>query len=364
MRAPLSLFLALPLLACSGADDPAGNAAEPAAHRSPAASLPTGDSHTVPQPTALRTFGDWTAGCDNGGTCQANALLGEDDPAPPVLVAIERAAGPDGAITLRLQREGTTALPLTLAVDGEAVARGGKAAGEFVALTGEPAATLARRIAAGKRLGVADGTGEAIGSISLTGAAAALRWIDAQQGRADTVGAIVARGKRPDTRPAPALPVVQAPVIRGEAALLDPQLVTTMRATAGCGGEQLPEVTTRPLGGGRTLALVPCVLGAYNLVSAVFVVERGKATPAQFDAPSGIAPGDVEMAAGVADVVNGDFADGVLTSDAKGRGLGDCGVAQRFAWDGARFRLIEQREMTECRGSIDYIRTWAARVVR
>jgi hypothetical protein len=54
----------------------------------------------------------------------------------------------------------------------------------------------------------------------------------------------------------------------------------------------------------------------------------------------------------------------VLTSYAKGRGLGDCGVSQRFAWDGTRLRLIEQAEMSECRGNPNFIRTWTARVER
>jgi hypothetical protein len=65
-------------------------------------------------------------------------------------------------------------------------------------------------------------------------------------------------------------------------------------------------------------------------------------------------------------LVNADWdkANGLLTSFSKGRGIGDCGVGSNFAWDGARFRLVEQEEMGECRGSTDYISTWRARVVR
>ncbi len=360
MRAFLSLALALPLIACGGSSDGSGdNTAAPATPPS-ASPTPVVDAQVAPQPGALKTFGDWTSGCDNGGTCQAGALMGEDTPAPPVLLSVERGPGPDGAFVLRLQSETPPALPLTAIVDDEPVVRGGAVAGEAIALTGTPAATLARRIATGRMLRIEGADGRAVGSISLTGAAAALRWIDAQQGRAGTAGAIVARGAKADDRPAPAVPVVRAPTIRGEAALLDPQLVTTMRRTAACTDGDLPEATARPLGGGRTLALVPCTMGAYNLLSAVFMVDSGKATPAAFDAKPAM-EGD---APGVPIVVNGDFVDGVLTSDAKGRGLGDCGIRQRFAWDGTRFRLIEQREMAECRGNIDFIRTWTARVVR
>jgi hypothetical protein len=56
--------------------------------------------------------------------------------------------------------------------------------------------------------------------------------------------------------------------------------------------------------------------------------------------------------------------DGTLDMFMKGRGLGDCGTRQRFAWDGARFRLVAQAQMDECRGSIDWIPTWQARTVR
>jgi hypothetical protein len=52
----------------------------------------------------------------------------------------------------------------------------------------------------------------------------------------------------------------------------------------------------------------------------------------------------------------------LLTSFSKGRGLGDCGLGQDFAWDGTRFRLVRQIEMGECRGSLDYITTWRADV--
>ncbi len=312
----------------------------------------------MPAPTKLRTFGNWAAGCDNGGLCQAGALMTDDASAPPVLLSIRRAAGPEGTITVRFQIDGDppVQLPLVFAVDGRTIGRGG------MELTEDAAATLVAELVKGRTLAIAAGSGQLVGTVSLTGAAAALRWIDAEQGRVGTTGAIVARGNDADTRPAPTLPIVRAATIRGEAALIDPQLVTTMRRTAGCDGDGsgLPDQDSSPLGDGRTLAIVPCRVGAYNVASAVFVVENGAATPAQFDAPSAM-PGDVPA---VQQVVNARFEDGVLTSNAKGRGLGDCGVRQRFAWDGTRFRLIEQEEMGECRGSIDYIRTWSARLVR
>jgi hypothetical protein len=272
-------------------------------------------------------------------------------------LSIERAPGPDAPVAIRLRSQATIALPLTAQIDGEAVARGGTQQDDTISLTGAPAMALSARIAAGKTLTLLDAAGTPVTTLPLTGAAAALRWIDDRQGRVGTTGAIVARGARPDTRPAAALPVIRAATIRGEAALLDPLLITRMREMAGCDDDDLPDVTTKTLDGPRTLAIVPCAAGAYNVLSALFVIERGAAVPVSFDAPvAGDSDGDLAY--------NATFEDGILDTFAKGRGLGDCGVVQRYAWDGARFRLIEQREMAECRGNPDFIRTWTARVIR
>jgi len=357
MRRILPLTLPLALFACNGSSpQPGGNAATP----TPSASAtPPSDTATAPRPTTLRSFGDWVAGCDNGATCQMGSLAPEDGDPPALMLSLERAAGPDGAIVLRLRGTTLPSLPLSLSIDGEAVARGGTVRDDAIELAGPPAAALARRMAQGRTLLISDAGGGRAATLSLTGASDALRWIDAEQGRVGTAGALVASGVRPDQRPAPALPVVRAPAIRGESALLDPLLVTRMRQEAECEGDDLPPATTKPLGGGRTLAIVPCSLGAYNLLSALFVVEQGAAKLTQFDTPPGGDSGsDTPLA------FNAAFEDGILDTNALGRGLGDCGVRQRFAWDGTRFRLIEQRQMDDCRGNADFIRTWTVRLIR
>lgn len=357
MRPILPLILPLTLLACNGSSpQPDGTAPTPSPL--PGASpSPLVDTATPPHPTTLRSFGNWAAGCDNGATCQAGSLAPEEGDAPALMLSVERAAGPEGAIVMRLRGATLPPLPLTAAIDGEAVARGGTVRDDAVELTGAPAMALAQRMAQGRTLTITDATGATAGTLSLTGVAAAWRWIDARQGRVGTTGALVARGAKPDTRPAPSLPVVRVATIRGEAALLDPLLITHMREMAGCEGDELPDVTTKTLDGPRTLAIVPCAEGAYNVLSALFVIERGAAVPVAFDTPvAGDSDGDLAY--------NATFEDGILDTFAKGRGLGDCGARQRYAWDGTRFRLIEQRAMDDCRGNADFIRTWTARVIR
>jgi hypothetical protein len=353
MRRFLSFALPLTLLACNGASEPP--ASRPSTVPTPV--TPVTDTATPPRPLPLTQFGDWTVGCDNGGTCQAGSLMPEEGDAPALTLSIERGPGPDAPVALRLRSQATIALPLTAQVDGEAVARGGTQQDDAISLTGAPALALAAKLAAGRTLTLIDARGATVMPLPLTGASAALRWIDDRQGRVGTTGAIVARGTKPDTRPAPPLPIVRVATIRGEAALLDPLLITRMRELAECDDDDLPDVTTKTLDGPRTLAIVPCAQGAYNVLSALFVIERGAAVPVSFDTPvAGDSDGDLAY--------NATFEDGILDTFAKGRGLGDCGVMQRYAWDGARFRLIEERVMDECRGNPDFIRTWTARVVR
>lgn len=100
MRAYPLIFLAA--LSCSpatpdtttnaAATEVAGTTRDPA----PATHPPAGgaqDDHVRPKPGELKTFGDWTIGCDNGLACQANALV------PDI-------SGRDGYLLLLIDRGG------------------------------------------------------------------------------------------------------------------------------------------------------------------------------------------------------------------------------------------------------------------
>lgn len=369
MRSLLPFVLALPVLisACGGnpeaasADNLAAPTSAPTAAAPPA---PVGadvdDTHAPPKPSELQTFRDWTVGCDNGLACRATALAPDNTVDATTLMSVDRAPGPDGAVTIRIVSREDVVSPVTVSVDGQAVVQGGTAAEEgAIVFTRQTARRIAAALANGLQLTVT-GANSPPRAISLAGASAALRWMDVQQGRAGTRGALVAAGEKPDTAPTPPLPVIRAIAPRGEAALLDPTLLASMRRTAQCETERdMGEPEAHGLGG-STLVLLPCSTGAYNLMSAVFLVRNGKAVPAQFDAPVGISP--EEQA--VPNIVNATFEDGVLRSFAKGRGLGDCGVFTSEVWDGTRFRRSELSQLDDCRGSTEYITLWRARVVR
>lgn len=310
------------------------------------------------RPGALHTYRDWVVGCDNALACKAVSLGSDAGPPPAVVITVERAAGPSGAILVRLVSETEHYRGrITLLVDGRAVAAADASDGE-AQIGGPSALTAARALAAGRRVEARDAGGRRWSDGSLAGASAALRAMDEAQGRAGSRGAIVARGPRPDHAPTPPLPVVHRARASGTAAPLTPALIADMTAQAACSlraREANPSFSGYPLGGGRTLVLFPCQLGAYNSVEAIFIVEGGRARPAIFD--SAVPRSDNDR---VPSLLNVDYGDGILGGYGKGRGLSDCGIGEDHVWDGARFRLISRREMTECRGTGELITTWRA----
>jgi hypothetical protein len=365
--------IVLPLLACS----PSQSTSQPKtdAVRSPTPVAPTAPRPgTTSEPLAstkpgtLKTFTDWTAGCDNTLRCTLGTLLPEQSMGGDMITLnLTREPGAvargGGGISLAVETRNDQAAikrpPASFAVDGRPIKL-------------RDAAALATAIANGQSLTILDAGGAVLATLSLKGAAAALRYIDAQQGRAGSTDAIVARGPAASRAPAPALPVITALAPSGTPAKLTATQIATMRKRGACDPGNFPSGAdpemfapdVHALGGGTSLAILPCSTGAYNLIGALFIIDGATIVPAQLDAPSGFEETGADSATPVKSVVNGTFEDGVLTSYAKGRGLGDCGVHQSFVWDGTRFRLSEQAEMGECRGNIDYITTWRTRVVR
>lgn len=315
-----------------------------------------------PQPGELKTFGDWTVGCDNTRACRAVALVPND-------------AGRDEYLLLVVDRDGAPAAPPMLSFSaGRDLPKGGAALrvdGKLVGrATGEPlpfTRALASTLANGRRATLTDPSGRPLASASLAGVAAAFLYMDERQGRLGTHGALRRTGRKPDAAiPSPSLPRIVQPAPSAR----PPRNLAPARAAeligpdnARCDYAQGPvEPRAHRLDARHSLVIIrhPCGNGAYNIMSSVFVIdEAGRATPARFDVRTGMSP------EGDGPLVNADWdrRPRRLTSFAKGRGLGDCGVSQSFAWDGARFRLAEQSEMGECRGSADYITTWRAAVV-
>ncbi|HZF42576.1 MAG TPA: DUF1176 domain-containing protein [Sphingomonadaceae bacterium] len=316
-----------------------------------AAMLATAPQSPAPRPGALKTFGDWTVGCDNGLECQAVALVPENaDRDSYLLMVLTRGArGETTRMGFALMDHVRAGRPYAITVDGKPIARA-VAAGKPPENAADAVLDLdAKALAAlrnGKRAAIA---GTKI-SASLTGLAAALGYMDAQQ----------ARGT-------PALPVVTLPPASSRA----PRTLPAARALAALPSEARtcddPTNDLKPeasrLDARHSLVLIahPCGNGAYNLFSTALIVdEAGRATPARFDADPGMGGSEVGGS-----LVNAgwDARTRRLGTFARARGVGDCGTTQRYAWDGTRFRLVERMDMGECRGSTDFITTWRARAV-
>ncbi|MET0360699.1 MAG: DUF1176 domain-containing protein [Sphingobium sp.] len=330
----------------------------------------------APQPGQPQYQGDWAAGCDNLLRCEAIALRpetgGVDDAGEPMLVQIVRSGGAEGEVLLRVS--GLSALPpeMALIVDGrptarlltqsdEAVIRGAEALQAVQAMAS--AISIELRVAGRKNRGA-----PTLLSLSSAGLAESLRFVDTRQGRTGTATAFIARGTGTDTGVPlpPAIPVVpQLPVLDGDAATaLDAGELAAARRLAVCDAMLKADglVELFALGEDSALVLLPCEAGAYN-VSAVPLIAHGKAgartvSVARFDFAPGFTgePGKPPL------VVNAlwDARRGILSSLAKGRGVGDCGASENYVWDGTMFRLIESRAMHVCRGAWEWIRLWEA----
>jgi len=302
-------------------------------------------------PSDLKTFRDWVVGCDNGRACAAAGLMPEDDyEAATAGITRGAEANAPADVWVNVVDGG----PVAVVVDGRRFAlRPGPDAGFRAS---DPAGFLAA-LTAGRKAVVVDSAGKPLGTLSTAGVAAALLYMDEKQGRLGNVTALVRKGPAPASAvpPPPALPVIAAappsprPPRRPTAAQ-----VKAARGENACekASDEQPAESWR-LDSRHSLALVPahCGSGAYNFLSVPLLLdESGKATKLDIGDSDGIWNGDWDPKARR------------LGTFSKGRGIGDCGVTQVYAWDGAAFRLVEQTEMRECRGSMDYITTWRARV--
>ncbi len=363
---------ALPLLALAacGQDDSANDTAiasidgaDPVENTAPAAPQAVQDSNAKPVTAEVKTFRDWSVACDNGKACEATSLAPGEANLQDVGMIIRRPAGADGAVSISLRSPSDQAGGVDLLADGKRIGGGTWDDKGIVLFDAATSAGIAGAIVNAREISLRSG-GTPLATISPAGASAALRYMDAEQQRENTPTALVAKGNRPFTATAPALPtIVAAPIARGEPAKPSAALIADMRRTAKCPADDFGPVTeeAHKLSDRDTLVLISCGAGAYNTSAAAFVVTDGKAKPAAFDEGYSFGEPGTETR-----IVNGDWdaQTARLSSSARGRGLGDCGEVREWAWDGTRFRLVSAASEGNCRGAVKWLRTWTARVER
>lgn len=330
---------------------------------------------TAPQPGAVKIFGDWSVGCDNGRVCEAISLGDAGGGDYKDMVRLRRSGDGSGRIIIHILTDTAGIDRYLLKIDNRLVDTGAVTDGDYpIAITGPDAIKVAKAMAAGYRMQVESIDGRVLMTVSLTGSAAALRYGDAQQGRSRTASAIVAPGRRAYMPPPVATVVYRASALPpGKSAPSSAQLVAFAERSA-CQPERFGVTEDQAYaldeadGQARALVLIACGAGAYNFASAAFIATRpaGDASaiwsfaPARFDYQP-----EWSDAIGVPRLVNAawDPQEQTLSSFAKGRGIGDCGDAHSFVWDGEQFRLILASAMPECRGAAEWITVWRAEVL-
>lgn len=340
----LSLLAVLGLIACSPAEVSAAPEGQTAAG--------SGAARADGPASETRAFRDWIAICDNGAACFAYGRGSEGigwirvsmEAGPGARPEVAAGYWPEEAETTRtfaLTIDGTD-YPMTLASNEPVAAE----------VPGPRALEVARALA--------DGGTARIGpdhALSLSGAAAALLWIDERQGRVGTVTALRRAGSRPASAvpAAPPLPVVApAPAAPqdgfGDQNQILPAALEALPAVVECRAETADhwvgkEIMSARLDASTELWAVPCFAGAYNIGHDWYVTGPGGRDPR----PARLASTAGEPSAGT---INGGYSpeSRTLTAFAKGRGVGDCGTASTWTWTGRAFVLTDELSMTECWG--------------
>jgi hypothetical protein len=311
---------------------------------------------------ANKSVKDWDAVCDNTGACAAFGFT-PDDGATPAFVRVTRAAGPAAAPAVEIAYDSGDTQPAsqqwTLAVDGKALpgvgtltARGGDD-GARVTLTAPQAAALIDAIRGGQHLDLMQ-AGKSLATISLAGSAAILLWVDADQGRAGTVTALVGQGAGPASSAPPPAPIplvaAAAPVSQARLPkLAPPSLIKGNRdCTMDVNPVSPPDDIVARLAPGVVLWGPECEMAAYNEVNVFFLGDEhgGHIQPLKLPDYAGF----TASSAGAVELVNAEFDPKTQTLSAfdKGRGIGDCGSTASWVWDGKAFQLLGETLMSDC----------------
>jgi hypothetical protein len=307
---------------------------------------------------AERYYGSWSSTCDTGLLCEVNSSLGH--PANPLVrISVLREAGPGAKVRISVSNlDGSPPGPHSIVIDDHGYGLVEHTPSVWGVLPGHDLA-VARALAKARKVYVVDGPKRY--PIFPDGTAAALRDMDARQGRAGTVTAIVARGAGPASLvPAPPPLPVRFEARRPRHGLVirpRQQLVAAWRRAAECDPELDPPTNppqSWPVDHRSAVILVPCWLGGHNSYYLVKVGTRADgsdARDAEFDFHAAI----TERSGPTAPPGNPgrDERTGRLVSGQHG-GLAYPSTYEEWVWDGQRFRIVE--------GSTSYGSTFRARV--
>ena len=306
-----------------------------------------------------KTFSDWQITCNNQNSCVARNFPGDRG----LVMTISRQAGTDDRPLLRIDYGNRfsgelsgAALKENLLLDGQRLKL------DLKHWEVQPHhLTTSHAISVNEfLLQVMDANTIQLlyrprSSISLHGLKAALLLMDEAQGRVNSTSAWIKRGSRTDvpapaTQPELSAPLNVPPALTQEetTGLIDfgTWRVNTDRCSL---DPQRREVSVAPLSDKKALLLVSCEMGAYNVIDLAFevtrtqpYVARGLTLTLPFLPPH---HSDKKL-----ELINAqyDASRSELLTYSKGRGLGDCGTATRWQYNGREFVLAEYAEEGTC----------------
>ncbi|MBX9295146.1 DUF1176 domain-containing protein [Chromobacterium vaccinii] len=307
-------------------------------------------------------FKDWAVACDNTRRCQANGTQAEDGD-NPVSLLLTREAGPGGKLSAQIyvdDPDDGKVGKLTLKI-GKINWSG---IGPEQVFSPAQTAQLVPAMLNADEVAISDGKRQ--WTLSLAGLNATLLKMDDAQGRVGTAGALVKKGGKPESavpaaQAAPLLVPLALPAAKPRDQGLLPAILKQLRAVdKECWDElpdeEHPDVQLYRLSAKQLLALRECGRGAYQGSYKVWI--SGDAPPFH--------PREIKLRGEDGQetfLMNASFDKGVLSSYAKGRGIGDCGSGASWAWTGKVFKLMSAQEAPQCRGIAGGVslRTWVTR---
>lgn len=310
---------------------------------------------------ALVTFKDWTVGCDNGRSCMAVGQFNANN-FDLASVVVERGPLAGDVPVIWFRSEGGPVIDLQ--ADGKRLGVKLTADKDDFAITVDPGSVpvVIDAMKSARSLIPVRGDGKPSFPLSISGASAAMRWIDERQQRVGTVTAMVATGAKPASAvPAPPpLPVVRRAVPSGPLGkpLTNEEIAKIQEEHAECTDDDLSDkVDYARIDAHTTLAIVTavCGSGAYNYFGIPMLLrDDGTREVADMGERE---EGDPLMN------LSWDDKTKTLSTYFKGRGIGDCGGGRDYAWDGKRFVTVKDTLMDECLGAIAWIPLFRAKVL-
>lgn len=324
--------------------------------------------------------GDWIAGCDNRGDCRLFTLPvaadgSSEEEENVVEISIERGYAINQPLQVEIYLSSIPAdetNSLRMRLDGKPVSFAVRWQNNSGILAPIDALGFVRALRTARYLEVVENK-NVIGRASIEGLQPLVDYVDREQYRFGTVGALGVPGKkRVDYLVVP--PLIPQPAIKLPPQSDEPpvELAPTKRAeifsTDLCLEYQDPKETVEPeveyirLDQNNSLALVGSYCGGYNPSLRPYIVDnQGHARLAQFGPNPLISPDDPEP------YLPGAWwneTERRLMALGRARSIGDCGQKTSFAWNGEKFVTVEYSSMPECRGSFSYVTTYKIDVVR